>query len=300
MLLFLISRSGNRACVGAEQSSRPKLPRLGVSWEEHKIPLPPLLSSHTQEHTHTHILTHTQRPPPVSVPMYLRCQMAEDKSSWGKTAWWPLPSLTRTFSQIEDTWKYRAVVVSWGSVVGGGGGGLLVIPISEHPRTQREDGLLRVGCDARLTVLALKKKTILKTSWFSHPGLYWTWAASTLSAAQTELPDDTISPPPAWFWLTRPQTHAAMQYSWKVSKSFHEETVVGVVVVTVGLLRDSPEEKDEIRTSGMNEGDMRRAGVDCTSCWCPYWSKLCQRTAVVRGNTRSGWVSVVWILKRKD
>lgn len=120
MLLFLISRSGNRACVGAEQSSRPKLPRLGVSWEEHKIPLPPLLSSHTQEHTHTHILTHTQRPPPVSVPMYLRCQMAEDKSSWGKTAWWPLPSLTRTFSQIEDTWKYRAVVVSWGSVVGGG------------------------------------------------------------------------------------------------------------------------------------------------------------------------------------
>lgn len=122
MLLFLISRSGNRACVGAEQSSRPKLPRLGVSWEEHKIPLPPLLSSHTQEHTHTHILTHTQRPPPVSVPMYLRCQMAEDKSSWGKTAWWPLPSLTRTFSQIEDTWKYRAVVVSWGSVVGGRGG----------------------------------------------------------------------------------------------------------------------------------------------------------------------------------
>lgn len=288
MLLFLISRSGNRACVGAEQSSRPKLPRLGVSWEEHKIPLPPLLSSHTQEHTHTHILTHTQRPPPVSVPMYLRCQMAEDKSSWGKTAWWPLPSLTRTFSQIEDTWKYRAVVVSWGSVVGGGVVGNTHQWTPSHTE-RRWAPKSRVWCT-----------THLKTSWFSHPGLYWTWAASTLSAAQTELPDDTISPPPAWFWLTRPQTHAAMQYSWKVSKSFHEETVVGVVVVTVGLLRDSPEEKDEIRTSGMNEGDMRRAGVDCTSCWCPYWSKLCQRTAVVRGNTRSGWVSVVWILKRKD
>lgn len=210
-------------------------------------------------------------PPPAPLPMLMRCQMAQDKCSWGETLRWPLllsPILSHTLKPHggRGRMKGRGSGKGWG--------------YQWYPSNARTSQALTNSRDATISRHALTDSeagrnlnspskslvSLLRGLKDSGPGSNIHFVCHPCPA----IPGDAISSPPAWHTLTCPQNSAAAHRQNR-GISVHKLSEGAVVWFWVS---DSETETDteikEIRSSGMDVGEITRAEAHYCCCLWPY------------------------------